>query len=59
MAFVRVEQRNARLAAAVRLSTVEGKDGPLSKGLITVISNVRKGSGEAREEEATSNVLRT
>ena len=54
MAFVRVEQRNARLAAAVRLSTVEGKDGPLSKGLITAISNVRKGSGEAREEEATS-----
>ena len=54
MAFVRVEQRNARLAAAVRLSTVEGKDGPLSKGLVTAISNVRKGSGEAREEEATS-----
>ena len=54
MAFVRVEQRNARLAAAVRLSTVEGKDGPLSKGLITAISNVRKGSGEGREEEATS-----
>ena len=54
MAFVRVEQRNARLAAAVRLSTVEGKDGPLSKGLVTAISNVRKGSGEQREEEATS-----
>ncbi len=54
MAYVRVEQRNARLAAAVRLTTVEGKDGPLSKGLITAISNVRKGSGEAREEEATS-----
>ena len=54
MAFVRVEQRNARLAAAVRLTTVEGKDGPLSKGLVTAISNVRKGSGEQREEEATS-----
>ena len=54
MAFVRVEQRNARLAAAVRLDTVNGKDGPLSKGLVTAISNVRKGSGEAREEEATS-----
>ena len=54
MAFVRVEQRNARLAAAVRLSTVEGKDGPLSRGLVTAISNVRKGSGDTREEEATS-----
>jgi single stranded DNA-binding protein len=54
MAFVRVEQRNARLATEVRLSKVEGKDGPLSKGLITTISNVRKGSGEQRAEEATS-----
>ena len=54
MAFVRVEQRNARLAAPVRLDTVQGKDGPLSKGLVTAISNVRKGSGEQREEEATS-----
>ena len=54
MTFVRVEQRNARLAAPVRLDTVQGKDGPLSKGLITAISNVRKGSGEQREEEATS-----
>ena len=54
MAFVRVDQRNARLAAVVRLDTVNGKDGPLSKGLVTAISNVRKGSGEAREEEATS-----
>jgi single-strand DNA-binding protein len=54
MAYVRVEQRNARLAAPVRLDTVHGKDGPLSKGLITAISNIRKGSGEQREEEATS-----
>ena len=54
MAYVRVEQRNARLAAPVRLDTVQGKDGPLSKGLVTAISNVRKGSGEQREEEATS-----
>ena len=35
MAFVRVEQRNARLAAPVRLDTVQGKDGPLGKGLVT------------------------
>jgi len=54
MAFVRVEQRNGRLAAAVRIDTVKGKDGPLTKGTVTVISNVRRGSGEAREDEATS-----
>ena len=54
MAYVRVEQRNARLAAGVRLDTVQGKDGPLVKGTAVAISNVRKGSGEQREEEATS-----
>ena len=54
MPFVRVEQRNARLAAAVRLDTVNGKDGPLSKGTIVVISNIRRGSGEEREDEVTS-----
>ncbi len=54
MAFVRVEQRNARLAAAVRLDTVNGKEGPLSKGTVVVISNIRRGSGEEREDEVTS-----
>jgi single-strand DNA-binding protein len=54
MAFVRVEQRNARLAAGVRLDTVKGKDGPLVKGIAVAISNVRKGSGEGREDETTS-----
>ena len=54
MAFVRVEQRNARLASPVRLETVSAKDGSLSKGTVTVISNVRKGSGPDREEAATS-----
>ena len=54
MAYVRVEQRNARLAAGVRLDTVQGKDGPLVKGTAVAISNVRRGSGEQREEEATS-----
>ena len=54
MAYVRVEQRNARLAAGVRLDTVQGKDGPLVKGTAVAISNVRKGSGEGREDEATS-----
>ena len=54
MAYVRVEQRNARLAAGIRLDTVQGKDGPLVKGTAVAISNVRKGNGEQREEEATS-----
>ena len=54
MAFVRVEQRNARLAAAVRIDTVNGREGPLSKGIVSVISNVRRGTGEDREEETTS-----
>jgi single stranded DNA-binding protein len=54
MAYVRVEQRNARLAAGVRLDTVQGKDGPIAKGTAVAISNVRKGTGDAREEEATS-----
>jgi single stranded DNA-binding protein len=54
MAFVRVEQRNAHLAGAVRLHTVEGRDGPISKATLTAISNTRKGSGENRGEEATA-----
>lgn len=54
MAFVRVEQRNARLAAPVRVETVSGRDGPISRGTVIVISNARRGSGEGREEEATS-----
>jgi single-strand DNA-binding protein len=51
MAFVRVEQRNARLAAAVRIDTVRGKDGPVSKGTAVAISNVKRQGGD---EEATS-----
>ena len=54
MAFVRVEQRNAHLAGAVRLHTVEGRDGPISKATLTAISNTRGGSGENRGEEATA-----
>ncbi len=54
MAFVRVEQRNGRLASAVRIDSVKGKDGPLTKGTVTVISNVRRGSGDSRDEEATA-----
>ncbi len=57
MAFVRVEQRNAHLAGAVRLHTVEGRDGPVSKATLTAISNTRRGGrgeGENRGEEATA-----
>ena len=54
MAFVRVEQRNAHLAGAVRLMSVEGRDGPISKATLTAISNTRKGSGENRGEESTA-----
>ena len=55
MAFVRVEQRNAHLASAVRLVSVQGRDGqPVSKATLTAISNTRKGSAENRGEEATA-----
>ena len=51
MAFIRVEQRNARLAAGVRIDVVQGREGPVSKGTAVAISNVRKQGGE---EEATA-----
>jgi single-strand DNA-binding protein len=55
MAFVRVEQRNAHLASAVRLVSVQGRDGqPVSKATLTAISNTRRGSGDNRGEEATA-----
>src|SRR3954462_15699863 len=54
MAFVRVEQRNARLAGPVRLEVVKGRDGEVAKGIVTIISNTRRGSGEERGEEATA-----
>ncbi len=54
MAFVRVEQRNAHLALAVRLVCVPGRDGPIAKATLTAISNTRRGSGDNRGEEATA-----
>ena len=54
MPFVRVEQRNARLAGAVRLEYVNGREGKLAKATMTVISNSRRGSGDEREEEPTA-----
>ena len=54
MAFVRVEQRNARLASAVKVEFVKGREGELAKGSVTIISNTRRGSGDERAEEATA-----
>ena len=42
MAFVRVEQRNAHLAGAVRFNSVEGRDGPISKATLSAINNTRR-----------------
>ena len=33
MAFARVEQRNARLASAVKVEVVKGRDGEVAKGV--------------------------
>jgi single-stranded DNA-binding protein len=54
MAFVRVEQRRAHLAGTVRLHTVEGRDGPISRETLTAISNAWRGPGDNRGEEATA-----
>ncbi|MEO8223614.1 MAG: single-stranded DNA-binding protein, partial [Gammaproteobacteria bacterium] len=54
MANVRVEQRNAHLATPVRLETVHGRDGEVTKGTVTAISNSKKGSGDSREDEPTA-----
>ncbi len=52
MSFVRIVQRNARLAAAVKLDQVKGSEGPISKGTVVVISNARRGAG--KDDEVTS-----
>ncbi|NUZ09126.1 single-stranded DNA-binding protein [Piscinibacter koreensis] len=54
MAYVRVEQRNAHLAGAVRLVSVQGREGPVSRATLTAISNTRRGTGDNRDEEATA-----
>ena len=54
MAIVRVEQRNAHLAGSVKLEYVNGREGKVAKGLVTAISNSRRGPAESREDEATS-----
>lgn len=54
MAYVRVEQRNAHLAGPVQLALVNGREGKVAKAVLTAISNTRRGSGEAREDEPTA-----
>ncbi len=54
MANVSVIQRHAHLAGAVKLEFVNGREGKIAKGVLTAISNSRRGSGETREEESTA-----
>jgi single-strand DNA-binding protein len=54
MANVQVIQRHAHLAGAVKLEFVNGREGKIAKAALTAISNTRRGSGEAREEESTA-----
>jgi single-strand DNA-binding protein len=54
MANVQVIQRNARFAGPVRLEYVNGREGQVARGVVTAISNSRRGSGEEREEESTA-----
>jgi single-strand DNA-binding protein len=53
MANVQVIQRHAHLASAVKLEFVNGREGKIAKAVLTAISNTRRGSGDAREEEST------
>ena len=54
MANVQVTQRHAHLASSVKLDFVNGSEGKLARAVLTAISNTRRRSGEAREEEATA-----
>ena len=48
MAYVRIEQRNGRLATEVVVEEVGSREGPLAKGTVVVISNgFRNGESEA------------
>ena len=48
MAYVRIEQRNGRLATEVIVDQVSTREGPLAKGTVVVISNgFRNGESEA------------
>jgi hypothetical protein len=52
MATVRVEQRNAHLAANVRLDLIKGRERQIAKATLTAIRNTRRSSGDDRAEES-------
>ena len=52
MSFVRIEQRNAHLASDVKLERLKTPEGLVSKAIVVVISNIRRGQG--REDKVTS-----
>lgn len=54
MANVQIIQRNAHLAGAVKLESVPGREGRIAKATLTAISNIVRGSKDAREQEATA-----
>ena len=54
MANVLVIQRNAHLAGPVRIEFVDGREGRVTKGTLTAISNAVRGSGDAREQHPTA-----
>ncbi|MFG6433053.1 single-stranded DNA-binding protein [Roseateles sp. LYH14W] len=54
MANIQVIQRNAHLAGNVKVEFVEGRAGRVTKGTLVAISNSARGSGDAREYQATS-----
>ena len=54
MAHGQVIQRHAHLAGAVKLEFVNGREGKIAKAVVIAISNTRRGSGDAREEESTA-----
>jgi single-stranded DNA-binding protein len=53
MSAILVIQRNAHLAGAVRLDTVQGRDGPVPRASLVSISNERRGP-EPRHDVPTA-----
>jgi single-stranded DNA-binding protein len=53
MSAILVIQRNAHLAGAVRLDTVQGRDGPVPRATFVAISNERRGL-EPRQDVPTA-----
>ena len=54
MANIQVIQRNAHLAGSVKVEVVDGRGGRVTKATLVAISNSMRGSGDAREYQATA-----